>query len=104
MTMTPDRQTKYAPEHGMGRQGLAYDRLRTEWQAAGRAVPGATWGGIRQPPQRSTPEAREALLESFRRLNGTVAGGSWRVELVLRTPLVFDIAATVQCVLDWTWV
>src|SRR5262249_3104624 len=57
MTMTPDRQAKYAPEHGLGRQGLAYDRLRTEWQAAGRAVPGATWGGIMQQPRRSSPEA-----------------------------------------------
>ena len=33
-----------------------------------------------------------------------VDGGSCRVEVVLRTPLVLDIAATVQCVLDWTWV
>jgi hypothetical protein len=77
MTMTPDRQTKYAPEHGLGRQGLAYDRLRTEWQAAGRTVPGASLGGIVQQPRRSSPQAREALLESFRRLNGTLAGGSW---------------------------
>src|ERR1700750_348767 len=77
MTMTPDRHTKYAPEHGMRAQGLAYGRLEAEWRAAGRAARGATRGGIRHPPQRSTPEAREALLESFRRLNGTVAGGSW---------------------------
>lgn len=77
MTMTPDRQAKYAPEHGLGRQGLAYDRLRTEWQAAGRAVPGATWGGAMQQPRRSSLEAREAILESFRRLNGTLGGGSW---------------------------
>jgi hypothetical protein len=68
MTMTPDRQANYAPEHGLGCQGLAYDRLRTEWQAAGRAV---------QQPRPSSPEARGALLESFRRLNGTLGGGSW---------------------------
>jgi hypothetical protein len=77
MTMTPDRQANYAPEHGLGCQGLAYDRLRTEWQAAGRAVPGATWGGVVQQPRPSSPEARGALLESFRRLNGTLGGGSW---------------------------
>ena len=77
MTMTPDRQARYAQEHGPGRQGLAYDRLRTEWQAAGRAVPGATWGGAVPQPRRSSLEARGALLESFRRLNGTLGGGSW---------------------------
>ena len=77
MTMTPDRQAKYAPEHGRGGQGLAYDRLRTEWQAAGRAVPGATWDGTGQQLRRSSPEARGAILESFRQLNGTLGGGSW---------------------------
>jgi hypothetical protein len=45
MTMTSYRQAEYAPEHGLGRQGLIYDRLRTEWQAAGRTVPGAVWHG-----------------------------------------------------------
>jgi hypothetical protein len=85
MTMAPDRQAKYAPEHGLGCQGPAYDRLRTEWQAAGRAVPGAagravpgaTRGGVVQHPRRSSPEARGAILESFRRLNGTLGGGAW---------------------------
>jgi len=77
MTMTPDRQANYAPEHGLGCQGPAYDRLRTEWQAAGRAVPGATRGGVVQQPRRSSPEARVAILESFRRLNGTLGGGAW---------------------------
>ena len=57
MKMTPDRQAKYGPEHGLGR-GLAYDRLRSEWQAAGRSVPGATWRGVVQQPQRSSLEAR----------------------------------------------
>ncbi|CNJ81631.1 Uncharacterised protein [Mycobacterium tuberculosis] len=33
-----------------------------------------------------------------------VAGGSCSVEVVLRTPLLLVIAATVQWVLDWTWV
>ena len=90
MTMTPDRQAIYAPEHGLGRQGLAYDRLRTEWQAAGRAVPGATWDGAGQQLRRSTPEARGALLESFRRLNGTLAGGSWteRGQVVLQMAIL----------------
>ena len=77
MTMTPDWQAKCAPEHGMRRQGLAYDRLRNEWQAAGRSVPGATWGGVVQQPRRSSLEARGAILESFRRLDGTLGGGSW---------------------------
>ena len=76
MTMTPQR-ANYTPEHGLGQQGLAYDRLRTEWQAAGRTVPGATWGGVVQQPRPSSPEARAALLESFRRLNGTLDDGSW---------------------------
>jgi hypothetical protein len=76
MTMTPQR-ANYTPEHGQGQPGLAYDRLRTEWQAAGRAVPGASWSGVAQPPRPSSPEARGALLESFRRLNGTLGGGSW---------------------------
>ena len=76
MKMTPDRQAKYGPEHGLGR-GLAYDRLRSEWQAAGRSVPGATWRGVVQQPQRSSLEARGAILESFRRLNSTLDGGSW---------------------------
>lgn len=77
MTMTPHRQAEYAPEHGRDRHGFAYDRLRTEWQAAGRAVPGATWDGAVPQPQRSSLEAREAILESFKRLNGAVGSGSW---------------------------
>jgi len=76
MTMTPQR-ANYTPEHGLGHQGLAYDRLMTEWQAAGRAVPGAAWDGVMQQPRPSSPEARGALLESFRRLNGTRGDGSW---------------------------
>lgn len=75
MTMTPDRQATYYPEHGLGRQGLAYDRLRTEWQAAGRTVPGAIRDAAGPPLRRSSPEARGALLESFRRLNGSLGGG-----------------------------
>jgi len=77
MKMTPDRQAKYAPEPGLGGQGPAYDRLRSEWQAAGRSVPGATWRGVGQQPRRSSLEARGAILESFRRLNSTLGGGSW---------------------------
>jgi hypothetical protein len=57
MTMTPDPQAKYSPEHGLGRQGLVYDRLRTEWQAAGRAVPGAIWGAPGQQ-LRPSPEGQ----------------------------------------------
>jgi len=63
MTMTPDRQATYSPEHGLGRHGPVYDRLMTEWQAAGRTVPGAIWGVPGQQPQRSWPEARRARSE-----------------------------------------
>jgi len=62
MTMTPDRQASYSSEHGLGRQGPVYERLMAEWQAAGRAVPGAIWGAPGQQPWRSSPEARGAIL------------------------------------------
>jgi len=58
MTMTPDRQAKHAPEHGLGREGSVYDRLMTEWQAAGRTVPGATWDIAGRQRRRSSLEAR----------------------------------------------
>jgi hypothetical protein len=71
MTMTPYPQANHASEHGLGQQGLVYDRLWAEWLAAGRAVPGGTWGGVVQQPRLSSLEARGAPLESFRRrLNG----------------------------------
>jgi len=66
MTMTPDRQAKHAPEHGLGRQGSVYDRLMTEWQAAGRTVPGASWDGAAQQRRRSSPEARPEIPEGAR--------------------------------------
>ncbi len=72
MTMTP--QANHAPEHGLGRQGSVYDRLRAEWQAAGRTVPGAIWGAPGQQPWRSSAGGQGAKQESFRRLNGTHGG------------------------------
>ena len=66
MTMTPDRHAKHAPDHGLGRQGSVYDRLMTEWQAAGRAVPGATWDSAGQQRRRSPVEARPEIPEGVR--------------------------------------
>ena len=69
MTMTPDRHAihaKHAPEHGLGRQGSVYERLWTEWQAAGRAVPGGTWDGAGPQRRRSSPEARPDIPEGAR--------------------------------------
>ena len=60
MTMTPQR-ANYTPEHGLGQQGLAYDRLMTEWQAAGRTVPGGTWDGAGRQRRQSSPEARAEI-------------------------------------------
>jgi len=70
MTMTPDRhamqtrhaiQAVHAPEHGLGRQGSVYDRLMTEWEAAGRTVPGATWDSAGRQRRRSSREARAEI-------------------------------------------
>ena len=66
MTMTPDRHAMHAPEHGLGRQGLVYDQLWTEWLAAGRTVPGATWDGAGQRRRRSSREARPEIPEDAR--------------------------------------
>ena len=69
MTMTPDRHAihaKYAPEHGLGRQGSVYDRLWTEWQAAGRTVPGGTWDGAGRPRRRPSPQVRPEIPEDAR--------------------------------------
>ena len=61
MAITPNPHVTYSPEHSLGRHGSVYDRLRAEWQAAGRAVPGAFWGVPGQQPWRSSPEARGAI-------------------------------------------
>src|ERR1700745_1079617 len=79
--MSPEQEAEFALDNGLGRQGLsmgaqlAYDRLRSEREAAAAGLPptdSSPWPPPRVP-RRAPPEVRANILEMFKSVNNKYA-------------------------------